>query len=67
MMEKRDETNPWYLKAKELERQLEMERLKTVNFLMRVTKIVLKKTRELVDEIDECYQEIDKVVKVEEA
>lgn len=66
-MEKRDETNPWYLKAKELERQLEMERLKTVNFLMRVTKIVLKKTRELVDEIDECYQEIDKVVKVEEA
>ncbi len=59
-MDKRDETNPWYLKAKELERQLEMERLKTVNFLMRVTRIVLKKTRELIDEIDECYQEVDK-------
>jgi len=54
------EENPWFLKAKELEMQLEAERTKSAKFLMRVERIIIQKIQEIIDEIDDLYSEVGK-------
>ena len=52
------EENPWFNKAKELEKQLEAERTKSARFLMRVERIIVQKMQEIIDEIDGLYFEL---------
>jgi len=53
-----EKENPWFVKAKELEMQLEAERTKSTRFLMRVERIIVQKMQEIIDEIDDLYSEV---------
>jgi len=43
----------WYVKAKQLEAELEQERLKTIKFSTKVLRIITRKITELIKEIEE--------------
>ncbi|RLG17285.1 hypothetical protein DRN75_03825 [Nanoarchaeota archaeon] len=54
------EENPWFIKAKELEKQLEEERTKSIKFLMQTERIVIQKMQEIIDQIDLLFSELRK-------
>lgn len=53
-----EKENPWFEKAKELEKQLEAERTRSARFLMKVERIIVQKMQEIIDEIDDLYSEL---------
>ncbi len=57
-MKMTEKENPWFEKAKELEKQLEAERTRSARFLMKVERIIVQKMQEIIDEIDDLYSEL---------
>jgi len=56
-----EKENPsWFLKAKELEKQLEAERTKSAKLVMNVERIIVQKMQEMIKEIDRLYYELDR-------
>jgi len=55
-----EKENPWFVKAKELEMQLEAERIKSAKLVMNVERIIVQKMQEIVKEIDRLYYELGK-------
>jgi len=53
------EENPWFNKAKELEKQLEAERTKSAKLVMNVERIIVEKMQEMIKEIDRLYYELE--------
>jgi len=55
-----EKENPWFNKAKELEKQLEAERTKSAKLVMNVERVIVQKMQEMIKEIDRLYYELDR-------